>query len=75
VAIWNAIKADAAHFPTTYPPAAEVDAEFTGLGDEGSPRFSAVFCAFLEGSEPAPRLAQGSAGVCDEDPSRDAAPK
>jgi hypothetical protein len=32
VALWNALKADAARFPNTYPPAAEVDGEFTGLG-------------------------------------------
>ena len=31
-AIWSAIKADAAHFPMTYPPAAEVSADLTGLG-------------------------------------------
>jgi hypothetical protein len=29
--IWSAIKADATRFPTTYPPAAEVDADLKGL--------------------------------------------
>jgi hypothetical protein len=32
LAIWSAIKADAAHFPNPYPPAAEIDADLTGLG-------------------------------------------
>jgi hypothetical protein len=32
LAIWNAIKADPAHFPDTYPPAAKVEADLTGLG-------------------------------------------
>jgi hypothetical protein len=32
-AIWSAIKADAARFPTPYPPAAEVEADLKGLGD------------------------------------------
>jgi hypothetical protein len=32
VAIWNAIKADATRYPTTYPPAAEVEADLKELG-------------------------------------------
>jgi hypothetical protein len=32
LAIWSAIKADAAHFPNPYPPAAEVEADLAGLG-------------------------------------------
>jgi hypothetical protein len=31
-AIWSAIKADTTRFPTTYPPAAEVDADLKALG-------------------------------------------
>ena len=33
VAIWNAIKADTTHFPTTFPPAAVVEGDLKGLGD------------------------------------------
>jgi hypothetical protein len=33
LAIWSAIKADPAHFPNPYPPAAEVEADLAGLGD------------------------------------------
>ena len=33
LAIWSAIKADTTRFPTTYPPAAEVDADLKALGD------------------------------------------
>jgi hypothetical protein len=32
VGIWSAIKADPTRFPTTYPPAAEVDADLKALG-------------------------------------------
>jgi hypothetical protein len=32
-AIWSAIKADTTRFPTTYPPAAEVEADLKALGD------------------------------------------
>jgi hypothetical protein len=33
LAIWNAIKADAAHFPDPYPSVADVDADLAGLGE------------------------------------------
>jgi hypothetical protein len=33
LAIWGAIKADTTRFPTTYPPAAEVDADLKALGE------------------------------------------
>jgi hypothetical protein len=43
LAIWNAIKADTTHFPTTYPPADVVEGDFKGLAtalqtaEKGSP--------------------------------------
>ena len=54
LAVWSAIKADTTHFPTTYPPAAEVDADLQARGDAlhaaegGSPSAKAALSVAAE---------------------------